>query len=102
MDDDPQGLNCFTGIRNALLLSGAFMALVAGAKLALSPADEAEVIAKIEAEASDRKAARPELCISQFEPGQRWQYRNPPPSTCGGAAQTIPSHIMTSPLAETK
>lgn len=60
-EDNPQD-DVLKGLRAALLLIAIPLAaagLIAGARLALNPTDEALVTAKVEADAHERKAIRP-------------------------------------------
>ena len=97
MNDEPQDI--IAGLRNALIFTLAFMGLVAGASLILRDGEDAEVIAKIESEVRERKSVRPELCISQFGPAERWIQPHVSPSslTCASPAAAVPNHIMTRP-----
>jgi len=99
MDEDSHE-DFVIGLRNALILVLAAVGLALGAALILRDPEDAAVVAKLVEEASERKAVRPaEICIRQFEPGQRWLVRNPTsPSWCGGAAQPIPEYILSDPL----
>ena len=97
--DDPLGF--FTGLRNALIISMSIIGLCIGAGYALSPADEADVTAKIEHAARDKKAVRPEVCIHQYGPGERWisSSRTSPPS-CSSPARAVPAHVLSQPVEQ--
>lgn len=63
-------------------------------------AEDAEITAKFEAEARDRKAVTPcQLTIAQFGPGERW-YQHQHVYECASAARELPAHILSWPLME--
>lgn len=84
-------------LREFLLLAALAAAL--GFLLGCDAAD-AEVTAKLEAEARDRKAMRPEACISQYGSGERWLSQTSSSSGCASAARAVPNHVLTMPIVE--
>jgi len=83
-----------------ILAPWAIAALLVGVRLSLNPADEAEVTARIEAQAHERKAVRPEACISVYEAGERWTSSHARTPTCASAARLVPAHVMSMPVAQ--
>lgn len=86
------------GLRNALILTLAPIAVAMAFGKVLSDGDDAAVLARVEADVAARKALKPcDVTIAQYGPGERWL--NPPPSSCGGALGAVPNNVLSTPVA---
>lgn len=105
MENNPdRSANVVLGVALCLGVLGAAFGAAHVTGAALSPLLDAQVTAKIEAQAAERKSdIRPgcDATVAQFGPGERWVTHHHV-YECVRFARAVPNSVLTSPIARTE